>query len=93
MYRICDHIPCSNTVCAVVINYAINCVYLHGQFELLGIILGRSFQQCQDHILQISLQGVLQRRFQRLQCVGAQFEETLPLGVSKVIHLTFPLAC
>lgn len=40
--------------------------YLHGQFKLLGIILGWCSQQGQHHILQVPLQSTLQSALQRL---------------------------
>lgn len=40
--------------------------YLHGLFEEVGIILGRCFQQREDHILQIAFQSTLQCCIQRL---------------------------
>lgn len=42
------------------LDYIVIFVYLHSQFQLLGIVLGRCFQQSQHHILQISFQSVLQ---------------------------------
>lgn len=40
--------------------------YLHGMFELVGIVLGWRFQQSKHHVLQIAFQSILQSPIQRL---------------------------